>query len=757
MYLKKSLFLAMGAVSFNSFAQESDTTSINKQTLEPVEIRALRATSDAPFAKTELRKDEIERQNLGQDIPYLLQYTPSAVVTSDAGTGIGYTGLRIRGTDNTRINVTLNGIPVNDAESQGTFFVNFPDLSSSTTSLQVQRGVGTSTNGAGAFGATMSISNLDQMTEAGVEVNNSFGSFNTLKNTVKVGTGLLDNGLQFDLRLSRISSDGYRERSSSLLKALQFIAGYKISEDTRLRFMVMTGSERTGQAWNAVPEAQLEGNDTALLTHYYHNLGALYFTPADSVNLFHSDPRRNNYFLYENQTDNYQQDYYQVFFDHKFSRHLSGHIAGFLTRGRGYYEEYKPQEKLSTYRLPAYVPPSGADTLERTDVIRQLWLDNYYYGSVFSVLYQKGRTDLSLGGGVTRYDGKHYGDVKWAEYGVPNDYRWYNLNADKTDVNLYVKGAQRLGEKAIVFGDLQYRYVNHTIHGFRKNPDLSPSVSYNFFNPKVGVTYLITDKPAGKQKVYASLAVANREPNRDDFEASPVNLPKPERLYDIEAGYEMRSLKWSGAANFYYMSYKDQLILTGRINDVGAYTRTNVPESYRAGVELQGAVKPARWFAMNLNATFSSNKIRNFTEYIDNWDEGNQDSVIHGTTDIAFSPNVIAGGSLLFKPFAGRASLKAFEIELLAKYVGQQYLDNTSSEDRAIDPYFLTDVRLRYRMAVKPFKSVTAMIGLNNVLNRKYENNGYAYTYTYGGRTYTDNYYYPQAGFNWLAALNFAW
>jgi iron complex outermembrane receptor protein len=740
-----------------SFGQEQDSSDQRPHTLPPVEIRALRATENAPFAKTELSKKEIEKQNLGQDLPYLLQYTPSAVVTSDAGAGIGYTGLRIRGTDGTRINVTMNGVPVNDAESQGTFFVNFPDIASSTNSIQIQRGVGTSTNGAGAFGATISVSNLEQMKEAGVEINNSAGSFNTWKNTVKAGTGLLENGLQFDVRLSRMSSDGFRDRSASLLKAMQLITGWKASEQTSVRFMLMTGNEKTGQAWNAVPQAQLKGNDTDLYRHYQHNQGALYFTPQDSINLFHSDPRTNNYFTYSNQTDNYQQDYYQLFLDHHFNESLSAHIAGFLTRGKGYYEEYKSQEQFNNYGLESFISPSKTDTLSSTDLIRQLWLDNYFYGTVFSLLYEKPKTSLSIGGGFTQYDGEHYGLIKWAEYGVPNDYRWYLLDAQKTDLNLYVKGQHKVGSKLLLFADMQYRNIGYTINGFRKNPALRPSATYNFFNPKAGITYLLTDNMAKKQKLYASVAVANREPNRDDFEASPVNLPRPERLYDIEAGYELRRLNWHVGANYYYMLYKDQLILTGRINDVGAYTRTNVPESYRTGIEVQAAATPAKWVQLRANASFSSNKIRNFTEFVDNWDVGNQDSLAHGTTDIAYSPNLVAAGSVILVPLANTAAGKALEIELLEKYVGKQYLDNTSNENRVIKPYYTTDVRIRYSLKLKPFREVGILIGLNNVLNKLYENNGYSYTYSYQGREFTDNYYYPQAGFNWMAGLNLKW
>lgn len=749
------LFIASFSVAGLASAQ-TDSASLNRD-LVPVEVRGLRAGSDAPFAKTEISGKEIQKQNLGQDIPYLLQYTPSAVATSDAGAGVGYTSLRIRGTDNTRINVTFNGIPVNDAESQGTFFVDFGDLASSVSSIQVQRGVGTSTNGSGAFGATMSISNLQQMDKAGLEVNNSFGSFNTWKNTVKAGTGLLHNGLQFDVRLSRIISDGYRERSASNLKAMQLIAGWKISDKSSLRFMLMTGNEQTGQAWNGVHQAQLDHDTAALNRHYQHNIGYMYFTPQDSINLFYSDPRRNNYFTYDNQTDNYRQDYYQLFFDHKFNSGLSAHVAGFLTRGIGYYEEYKPEQHLEDYGLMPYVSPSGSDTISTTDMIRQLWLDNYFYGGVFSLLYTHKQTQVTFGGAWTQYKGDHYGFVNWAQVGVPNDYRWYLLHSQKNDLNFYIKAQQTIGKNLILFGDLQYRNVAYNIKGFRKNPTLEPNLSYSFFNPKAGITYLLKNTSTERQRAYASFAIANREPNRDDFEASPVDLPKPEQLYDIEAGYELNRLKWNAGVNLYYMDYKDQLIVTGKINDVGAYTRTNVAKSYRAGVELMAGAVPADWVRISANATFSQNKIQDFTEYVDNWDTWGQESVNHGTTDIAFSPNLIGGGSLTFLPFAHHSKAKALELEVLEKYVGKQYLDNTSNEGRIINPYVLTDVRIRYSLKLYPFKEAGLTVGLNNVLNKLYESNGYTYAYIYNGKQYTDNYYYPQAGFNWLVALSLKW
>lgn len=714
----------------------NDTSLLDsKHYIQPVEVRSLRAGDDAPFAKTEISKKDIEKANNGQDVPYLLQYTPSAVVTSDAGAGVGYTGLRVRGTDGTRINVTLNGMPVNDAESQGTFFVNFTDIASTTGSIQLQRGVGTSTNGSGAFGATMSISNLQQYEKAGAELINSVGSFNTRRHTLHAGTGLINNQFQFDVRLSKISSDGYIDRSSSDMKSLQLIAGWTPTKKTSVRFMLMTGKEKTQQAWNGVSADSLETNRT------FNELGIR----ADGT-------------YYDDQTDNYQQDYYQLFADHKFSKNLTGHVGLFLTRGRGYYNEYRLGQSFSTYGLDNFITPSN-DTFTSTDLIRQLWLDNYYYGGVFSLLYQKRNTQLTFGGGFNRYEGEHYGYVKWAQYNIPADYRWYLNDAQKNDANVYVKAQHTINKKLILFGDLQYRNVQYDINGFRDNPSLTPSVNYSFFNPKAGVTYLVRDNVLQKQRAYASIAVANKEPNRNDFEANTTSLPKHEQLYDVEAGYEVSKQKWNVSANYYYMQYKDQLVLTGQINDVGAYTRTNVPESYRMGIELQSAVIATRWLTLHANATFSQNKINSFTEYYDNYDDpnGNQVMIEHNNTDIAFSPNIIGAGGLTLRPFRKMSMSQKFEIDLLGKYVGKQYLDNTSNDARSIDAYALGDVRIRYSIKAKPFKELGLNLMLNNVFDTKYESNGYTYSYRYGGESTTVNYFYPQAGFNWLLGLTMKW
>lgn len=715
-------------------AQQADTAINKTQQLKEVEVRSVRAGTDAPFTKTEITKQYLDKQNLGQDLPVLLQYTPSAVSNSDAGTGVGYTGIHIRGVDPSRINITMNGIPVNDPEESATFFVDIPDVASSTSSIQIQRGVGTSTNGAGAFGATISLSNMQQFDTAGAILNTSYGSFNTLKTTLLAGTGMLKGGCQFDLRLSRISSDGYIQRSAADLRSLQFTAGWKASEKTWLHFMVMTGTEKTGQAWDGVPQDSLKTNRT------YNELGL----KSDGT-------------FYNNQTDNYQQDYYQLFADHNFNSALTAHVGLFLTRGRGYYQEYQNAQSYADYGLAPVVTPNN-DTISTTDLTRQLWLDNYYYGSVFSLMYHKHKTEITFGGAWTQFENQHYGIVNWAANGgIPVDYKWYNHASQKNDLNFYLKAQQHVSEKFILFGDVQYRNIAYNINGFQNHPDLFVAVNYNFFNPKVGATYLLHDTWDNKQKLYASLAVANKEPNHDDFEVDPANLPKPEQLYDVEAGYEINKQKWNAGANLYYMYYHNQLVLTGQINDVGAYTQTNVPTSYRAGLELHGAVAPLNWLVVHANLTLSQNKIKNFTEYIDDYDNGGQQAVSHGTTDIAFSPNVISALNLTLTPFRNVHGLRHLSVDINEKYVGRQYLDNTGNQYRSIDPYAFTNVIIHYGIAIHPFKAVEASLALNNIFSALYSNNGYTYSYIESGQTNTQNYFFPQAGFNVMGGLSFKW
>ncbi|MBP6024235.1 TonB-dependent receptor [Ferruginibacter sp.] len=687
--------------------------------LQPVEVNAVRAGEKTPFAKTNLTKKEITKINLGQDLPFLLNQTPSVVVNSDAGAGVGYTGIRIRGSDASRINVTLNGIPYNDAESQGTFFVDLPDFSSSVNSIQVQRGVGTSSNGAGAFGASINLSTNEINKKFYAELNNSAGSFNTFKNTLQFGSGILGNHFTIDGRLSHISSDGYIDRAKTKLQSFYVSTAY-VDEKNSLRLNIFSGKEKTYQAWNGVPEYLL-GTDRT-----YNSAGT---EKADAP--------------YDNETDNYTQTHYQLFYNHKFNSYWKGNVAAFITKGKGYYEQYKADKKLADYGLPNYF--DGTNTITRTDIVRRLWLDSDFYGSIFSAQYHKYKTAFTIGGGWNQHDGKHFGEIIWAKVqaAVPANYKWYDLIAHKKDLSVYSKLTQELTKNLYGYVDVQFRNINYAINGFRDNPALTIKNNYNFLNPKLGITY-----NKNNWQVYASYALAQHEPNRNDFEAGTAQQPKPELLNDFEAGIEQKKTNYSFGVNLYYMKYKDQLVLTGKINDVGAYTRTNIPKSYRAGVELQGTYVAAKWVNIAANIALSKNKIKNFTEYLDDYDNGGQQTNFYASTDIAFSPNVVAGGSINFTP------VKNAEINLMSKYVGRQYLDNTSLKSRSLNPYYTQDVRLSYLLKGKVFKATDIIFQLNNIFSKKYAPNGYSFSYIYGGSVTTENYYFPMAPFNCMVGVN---
>jgi iron complex outermembrane receptor protein len=701
--------------------------------LKPVEVSAIRASDRMPFTKTNLNKKEIEKMNLGQDLPFILNQTPSVVINSDAGNGIGYTGLRIRGTDATRINATLNGIPYNDAESQGLFFVNLPDFSSSVNSIQIQRGVGTSSNGAGAFGATLNLSTNEFNEKPYAELNNGFGTFSSWRHTIKAGSGLIGKHFTIDGRVSLIKSDGFIDRGSSNLRSAYLSAAY-INEKTSLRLNAFTGKEKTYQSWNGIPEAKLRGDEAKLMEHYYNNY-YLYDTPEDSVNLFNPNNNRTyNYFRYNNQTDNYRQDHYQLLFNHELNKSWNINAALFATRGLGYYEEYKRNESLDDYGLAAV----------ESDIIRQLWLDNWFYGTTFSAQYKHNNDQLTFGGAVTRYDGKHYGKIIWSEEPVTKDYKWYDLDAYKTDFNFYTKYQRRINARWEAFADIQYRNVNHVIKGFRKNPSLQSGDNFNFVNPKIGISYADGNGWLG----FASFSIGNKEPNRDDFEAGVNQQPKHETLYDFELNIEQRKPMYNWSVTGYYMYYNNQLVLTGKVNDVGGYTRTNVSKSYRAGVELQAGVKPASWFNVAGNLTLSDNRIINFTEYVDDYDNGGQKDTLYKSPALSFSPSAVAGVTLNFIP------VKNGEISLLNKYVSRQYLDNTGNKARSIDPFFVSDLRLNYALRFKDVKEINLTFQLSNLFNRMYETNGYTYSYIYSNSTITENFYYPMAGTNFMAGIN---
>ena len=686
--------------------------------LQPLEVKAVRASDKAPFAKTNLSKEDIAKNNLGQDIPFLLNQTPSIVVNSDAGNGVGYTAMRIRGTDATRINVTLNGIPYNDAESLGSYFVDLPDFSSSVNSIQIQRGVGTSSNGAGAFGATINMSTNEYNEKAYGESNNSFGSFNTFKNTLKAGTGLIDGHFTVDARISRITSNGYIDRAKSDLKSFYFSTAY-INKKTSLRLNIFSGKEKTYQAWYGVPEDMVAANRT--------------INPAGTEKT--GAP-------YDNQTDNYTQTHYQLFFNHSFDNKWSFNTAAFLSRGKGYYEEYKADQKYAKYGLPNVVV--GGTTVTSTDLVRQRWLDNFFYGQTASLQYKDNTDELTIGTGWTKYNGKHYGNITWLQTGtVSKDYRYYDYPATKTDVNFYTKWQHQLATHWMSFVDLQYRHVNHDMKGFEGTPTLNVNRSFDFVNPKTGITYRKNDVQA-----FFSYALGQKEPNRDDFQASPTAQPKAETLHDLELGIEKKNSVYHLGATVYYMYYFNQLVLTGQINDVGSYTRTNVPHSYRLGIELEAGAVLNKWINISGNLSVSRNKVSSYIEYIDNYDNGGQNAVLHKNTNISFSPSVIASASINFLP------IQNLELSLLSKYVGKQYMDNSQNETRKLNAFFTEDCKASWTIKHVLFSEWHIVGQVNNVFNKKYEPNGYTYSYIYNGALTNENGYYPMAGTNYMLGVN---
>lgn len=686
---------------------------------DEVMVNATRASENSATTFKNLSKEDIAKNNFGQDLPYLLDQTPGVVTFSDAGAGVGYTGLRIRGSDATRVNVTINGIPYNDPESQGSFWVNLPDFASSVDNIQIQRGVGTSTNGAGAFGGSLNIQTGKLRDSAYFETNNSGGSYNTLKNSLNLGTGLINGKFAFDGRLSRIVSDGYMDKASSDLKSY-FVSGAYYGKNSLLRLNVFSGKEKTYQAWNGVPESKL------------------------------TTDRRYNEFTYDDQTDNYQQDHYQLLYSKSFSDKLSANAALHYTKGRGYYEEFKVDQKFAAYGLDTLF--IGTTTIAKTDLVRRRWLDNQFYGATYSVRYQPNTAlDFTLGGAYNEYSGDHYGEIIWAKFSSQRKIhdRYYEDDAFKSDFNIYGKANYQLNKLAL-FADLQYRTIYYKFFGFDYNQNnVTQNATLNFFNPKIGFTYAVD----ANSNFYASYSVGNKEPNRKDYTLStPQSRPKAERLNDVEVGYRIRNQWVSAGANAYLMDYKNQLVLTGQINDVGSYIRSNVDKSYRSGIELDATFGISPKLSWALTSAFSQNKVKNFVEYIDKYTFGGgyqgQQVNTYGKTDIAFSPNYVGSSTIAYK------LVDNFEIALLSKYVSKQYLDNTSNEQRKLDAFFVNNLRLNYSFKLKGVKSLELGLLVNNIFNELYESNGYTFSAFYDGALETSNYYFPQAETNFLVSLN---
>ena len=686
--------------SLATLAQEKpkDTTRVNQ--LDEVLVSAIRVNSKTPVSFSNLSKKEIQNRNLGQDIPILMNYMPSVVTTSDAGNGVGYTGIRVRGSDATRVNVTINGIPYNDSESHGTFWVNMPDFASSLQSVQLQRGVGTSTNGSGAFGASLNMLTDSYSEKASGEISNSFGSFNTRKHTVKFSTGLLNDHFEIAGRVSTLNSDGYIDRASSDLKSY-FLQGTYVGTTTLIKALAFGGNEKTYQSWNGI-------DGETLLTNRTFNSAGIFTDEAGQTR------------FYDNETDNYQQDHYQLHWNEKLAANWNTNLAFHYTKGKGYYENYKEDGDFSSYGLTPIA--INGTSINMTDLIRQKWLDNDFYGTTFSANYQSNKLDFIFGGSYNKYEGNHFGKVIWARYAGPSELgdRYYEDRATKTDGTAFAKANYQVNDQWSLFGDLQIRNVNYKANS---NETGVVNDTFSFFNPKAGLNYTVNSK----NNVYFSYARANREPNRTDYEGGNV---KPEKLNDFELGWRYLSDKVQLNTNFYYMAYQDQLILTGTLDDVGNPIRSNSEKSYRLGVEMDAAIVLSSTFSLRPNLTLSRNKNIDLAVSGQNY----------GTKDISYSPSVIAGNSLIYKP------TESLQIIWLQKYVGQQYMNNIESPEAKLADYFINDLNVTYEIKPKSvFKSIVFKGLVNNIFDKKYISNGYMWDIY--------PYYYPQAGTNLLAGI----
>lgn len=719
-YFKPKLSL-LGFVLFTSAmigqSQPIDSTKI--ESVDEVLINAIRAKEKDAVTFTNLSKKEVQQRNLGQDIPILLNFLPSVVTTSDAGNGFGYTGIRVRGSDASRVNVTINGIPYSDSESQGTFWVNMPDFASSVQSIQLQRGVGTSTNGAGAFGASLNLATDGISEKSAGEINNSFGSFNSRKHTVKFSSGLINDHLEISGRLSVMHSDGYIDRAFSDLKSY-FLQAVYLKNNTLIKGLVFGGTQKSYQAWNGIDRETLMNDRT-------YNPSGSYFD-ANGVEQF-----------YKNETDNYNQDHYQLHWNERWTDNWSSNLALHYTRGKGYYENYKVEENLEDYNLL----PQDIDGqfVGESDLIRQKWLDNDFYGTTYSVNYKKSNVDFLFGGSFNVYDGDHIGNVLWAKSIIipSSNHEYYFENSKKRDFNVYSKLSYDFTSKFNLYVDLQYRSLNFKTEGIDTG---LVDDSFNFFNPKAGVTYQLNDQ----NNFYLSFAKAQREPNRNDYE---MGNPKPEKLDDYELGWRYSSEFSRININGYFMKYKNQLVLTGALNDVGYPVRANSGDSYRLGVEVESAIAISKKFTWQFNTTVSTNKNVDFVFQKDG------ELMNLGNTNIAFSPNFIAFNGLLYQP------IKNLNIHFLTKFVGEQFMGNIDSDYSKLKSYMTSDLNVSY--SFKPmsvFDEIGINLLVNNIFDHKYESNGYYFTYDDDWSqpnvitTMEGAGYFPQAGINFLLGLN---
>jgi len=725
------------AISHLSYETYLDTVNITKNGSEQIffllpntafldaaVISTVRAKNSTPTTFTNLDKKDIESLDQSKDFPFLLNMTPSTVISTDAGNGVGYTGIRVRGIDPTRVNITVNGIPINDAESQGMYWVNMPDMASSTESVQIQRGIGTSTNGAASFGASVNIRTNDLAEDKYTLASFGLGSFNTQRISLLHNTGRLKNNWAFQLRGSAIQSDGFIDRASSDLKSANLVAA-KYWEKSVFKANVMLGSERTYQAWNGIPEGLFKGDISAL---------------------GQGNSKTYNSYTYENEVDNYNQNHYQFFFDHSFTNFLKLNTAAYVTTGKGYYEQFKGGETFADYGIDS-IQPTG-DTAYDGDLVRRRWLDNTLVGGIANLTYTKNRMETVIGGGYNQYQGSHFGEAIATEFTGYEDLNaiYYDNDATKTDGNFYVRQSYNYNN-LIPYIDLQYRFVNYEFEGLDDSLNLAPQkASYGFFNPKVGLTYLLKN-----HTFYSVFAIGNREPVRDDFRDNKTSArPEHESMENIELGYRYSNGRKRLNVNLYNMQYDNQLVLTGAVNDVGESVRTNVKSSYRRGIELDFQYPLTDKLQAGGNLTLSENKIASISELVGPFDTLSTNlTTQYSNTDIAFSPNTIAAVMLSYK------ANKHFTLNASGKYVGQQYLDNTQSEARSLDAFTNVDLSINYiSTEVKGTKNLNVGLFLNNVLNQYYAPNGYTFSGIIGGERQDFNYLYPMAGFNWMMKVS---
>jgi iron complex outermembrane receptor protein len=701
---------------------------------DEVVVRATRAGNKVPMAYENMETEEIAAQNMGQDMGYLLSLTPSLVQSSESGTGIGYTNFRIRGADPSRINITVDGIPLNDAESQQVFWVNMPAFSSSLSSIQVQRGVGTSTNGPAAFGATVNMQTASASRDAYAEISSTFGSFHTWINTVMAGTGLIREKFSFDLRYSNLKSDGYVDYTSSDNQSMQLTGNY-FTKRGRIKANVILGEQHSGIGWWGVDEVTLDTNRT-------YNPAGQYLTPSGEHR------------YYENQTDNYWQNHYHLVYSANLSGNLLLNAGLFYVDGRGYYEQFKQDQALADYYLSPVILVN--DTITRTDLIRQKWLDNDFYGAIFSLILSRDQLKIIGGGGVNRYLGDHFGEIIWMRYAgnTEKGHEWYRNNSEKWDGNLYLKSIYQVINRLNLFADLQYRYVNYKLEGIDDDGymrELDQEHTFHFFNPKLGAQIEINST----QYAYASFSVGNREPTRQNFKdatGDPGSTPRAEQLRDLEVGYAFSSPLLAAAVNFYYMDYKNQLVPTGELSQDGYPVMSNVEKSYRAGIELNAGVKPASFLDWNINLTLSRNRIRDFvesyTDYNSSTWEGTAAARELGDVDLAYSPAVISSSDLAFH------LAKSMDLHLISQYVSEQYFVNTMNENLKLDAWFVNNLRIDYTLQIKKVGQVGLQFQVNNLFNSLYENNAYGGTWWEDGEEYYWSAYFPQATINYLAKVS---